>query len=122
MAFEVHGGGEAYVFTNGKVIHGTWKRKSDYEPNVFYDDNGKEIIFNQGKTWICEIWKEYSPPACGPICRPVRRSQESSWYPLLCSQYAAALDASAPTFPERTTKGICIPAKEHGYLPDTVLT
>jgi len=60
LAFGVHGEGEAYVFTNGKVIHGTWKRNSDYEPNMFYDESGKEIIFNQGKTWICNIWKEYS--------------------------------------------------------------
>ncbi len=60
LAFGVHGEGEAYVFTNGKVIHGTWKRNSDYEPNIFYDESGKEIIFNQGKTWICNIWKEYS--------------------------------------------------------------
>ena len=60
LAFGVHGEGEAYVFTNGKVIHGTWKRNSDYEPNMFYDENGEEIVFNQGKTWICNIWKEYA--------------------------------------------------------------
>lgn len=59
LAFGVHGEGEAYVFTNGKVIHGTWKRASDYEPNLFFDENGNEIVFNQGKTWICNIWKEY---------------------------------------------------------------
>lgn len=60
LAFGVHGEGEAYVFTNGKVIKGTWKRNSDYEPNMFYDENGNEIFFNQGKTWICNIWLEYS--------------------------------------------------------------
>ncbi len=60
LAFGVHGEGEAYVFTNGKVIKGTWKRNSDYEPNLFYDENGEEIVFNQGKTWICNIWQEYS--------------------------------------------------------------
>ncbi len=60
LAFGIHGEGEAYVFTNGKVIHGTWERAGDYEPNIFYDENGDEIIFNQGKTWICCIWKEYA--------------------------------------------------------------
>lgn len=60
LAFQVHGQGDAYVFTNGKVIKGTWKRESDYEPNVFLDENGNEIVFNQGKTWICNIWEEYS--------------------------------------------------------------
>lgn len=59
LAFGVHGTGEAYVFTNGKVIHGTWKRDGDYEPNLFLDENGNEIVFNQGKTWICNIWQEY---------------------------------------------------------------
>ena len=59
LAFGVHGEGDAYVFTNGKVIKGTWKRNSDYEPNMFYDENGNEIILNQGKTWICNIWQQY---------------------------------------------------------------
>lgn len=60
LAFRVHGNGKAYVFTNGKVIEGTWKRNSDYEANIFCDKNGNEIVFNQGKTWICCIWEEYS--------------------------------------------------------------
>lgn len=59
LGFGVHGTGDAYVFTNGKVIKGTWKRNSDYEANIFYDENGKEIVLNQGKTWICCIWEEY---------------------------------------------------------------
>jgi len=59
LAFGVHGTGTAYVFTNGKVIKGTWQRDSDYEPNLFLDENGNEIIFNQGKTWICCIWDDY---------------------------------------------------------------
>lgn len=59
LAFGVHGTGESYVFTNGKVIHGTWERNSDYEPNLFLDDEGNEIVFNQGKTWVCIIWDKY---------------------------------------------------------------
>ena len=60
LTFRVHGMGKAYVFTNGKVIEGTWKRNGDYEANIFYDKSGNEIVFNQGKTWICCIWEEYS--------------------------------------------------------------
>ena len=62
LAFGVHGSGQAYVFTAGKVIKGTWTRTGDPNPevNIFYDENGNEIIFNQGKTWICNIWDEYS--------------------------------------------------------------
>ena len=60
LAFGVHGTGDAYVFTNGRVIKGTWSRNGDYDPNIFLDENGNEIVFNQGKTWICNIWDEYS--------------------------------------------------------------
>lgn len=60
LAFGVHGEGDAIVFTGGKVIRGTWKRlDGDSSPAKFYDENDEEIIFNQGKTWICNIWKEY---------------------------------------------------------------
>lgn len=61
LAFGVHGEGDAIVFTGGKVIKGTWKRyDGDATPAKFYDENDEEIIFNQGKTWICNIWEEYS--------------------------------------------------------------
>ncbi len=59
LAFAVHGEGDAYVFTNGKVIKATWKRPSDYEPNRYYDEDGNEIILNQGKTWMCTIMDKY---------------------------------------------------------------
>lgn len=60
LAFGVHGTGDAYVFTNGKMIKGTWRRDGDYDPNLFLDANGNEIVFNQGKTWICCIWDDYA--------------------------------------------------------------
>ena len=61
LAFGVHGEGDALIFTNGKVIPGTWSRmEGDSVPPVFYDEDGNEIVFNQGKTWICNIWQEYS--------------------------------------------------------------
>lgn len=60
LAFAVHGEGDALVFTSGKVIQGTWKRyDGDFTPPKFYNEEGEEIIFNQGKTWICNIWQEY---------------------------------------------------------------
>ena len=60
LAFGVHGEGDAIVFTNGKVIKGTWMRyDGDFTPARFYDEEGSEIIFNQGKTWVCNIWQEY---------------------------------------------------------------
>lgn len=60
LAFGVHGEGDAIVFTNGKAIKGKWLRyDGDFTPAKFYDENGDEIIFNQGKTWVCNIWQEY---------------------------------------------------------------
>lgn len=59
LAFGVHGTGDAYIFTNGKVIEGSWSRDGDNDANMFYDENGDEVIFNQGKTWICCIWDDY---------------------------------------------------------------
>ena len=60
LAFGVHGEGDALVFTNGKVIQGTWERyDGDFTPAKFYDEEGNEIVFNQGKTWVCNIWQEY---------------------------------------------------------------
>lgn len=63
LAFQVHGTGTAYVFTNGKVIEGTWEHASDYAPNILRDKSGNEIVLNQGKTWFCCIWKEYADSA-----------------------------------------------------------
>ena len=60
LIFGVHGEGDAYIFTNGKVIEGSWSRSKDSSANMFYDENGEEVIFNQGKTWICCIWDDYA--------------------------------------------------------------
>ena len=61
LAFGVHGEGKAIIFTNGKVIPCTWKRyDGDFTPAKYYDADGNEVIVNQGKTWICNIWDEYS--------------------------------------------------------------
>jgi len=59
LAFGCHGKGDAVIFTNGKVIEGSWSRDGDNGANIFYDDKGEEIIFAQGKTWICNIWDDY---------------------------------------------------------------
>lgn len=60
LAFGVHGEGNCIVFTNGKMIKGRWSRwGGDDSPAKYYDEYGHEIIFNQGKTWICNIWQEY---------------------------------------------------------------
>ena len=43
---------DGFYITNGKMIHVTWDKADDYEPTLFYDDNGKEVTVNQGRTMI----------------------------------------------------------------------
>lgn len=56
LAFQVHDTTrDGYYFTNGKGIHVTWKKTSDYEPTKYFDDDGNEIEMNTGKTMICIV-------------------------------------------------------------------
>lgn len=44
---------DGWFFTNGRGIHVTWEKTSDYGATRYYDDNGSEIKLNTGKTMIC---------------------------------------------------------------------
>ena len=46
------GENECFVFQDGTVIAGKWKRNSVDDPLKFYDANGEEILLNRGQTWI----------------------------------------------------------------------
>lgn len=46
---------DGWFFTNGKGIHVTWEKNSDYAATKYYDDNGDEIVLNTGKTMICIV-------------------------------------------------------------------
>lgn len=46
---------DGWFFTNGKGIHVTWEKKSDYGATRYYDDEGNEITLNTGKTMICIV-------------------------------------------------------------------
>lgn len=68
LAMEMHrdaahpgnGNGHLLFFTNGKVVEGYWERKNgDDKPAKYYDMNGNELVFNQGKTFVCEIWDKW---------------------------------------------------------------
>jgi hypothetical protein len=48
----VIGSGRAIVFTNGKVIEGTWTRSSEGDRTVFTDKRGREIGLRAGVTWV----------------------------------------------------------------------
>ena len=63
LAFECFGSeksNKSIVFTEGKMIEGTWWRDGDNAaPAKYLDENGKRVLLNQGKTWICVIWLDY---------------------------------------------------------------
>ncbi len=49
---DIVGQGAADIFIGGKYIAGVWARNSLKERTVFFDQNGKEIQLQRGKTWI----------------------------------------------------------------------
>lgn len=46
------GSGKALIFKDGKVINGTWAKKTRVGRTKFYDATGSEIEFNRGLIWI----------------------------------------------------------------------
>ena len=62
LAFRCHGddGYPVQVFTQGKMINGTWSRAADDDPAIYVDENGERIQLSPGKTWVCFIWTEYA--------------------------------------------------------------
>lgn len=56
LAFKMHDSThDGMYITEGKMIHLTWKKDSDYGPTRYYDDNGDEITLNTGKTMVCVV-------------------------------------------------------------------
>ena len=60
LGFDCHSGGKMTYITNGRAVDGAWIRYDGDQGAVrYYDAEGNEIIFNQGKTWICIIQDTY---------------------------------------------------------------
>ena len=55
---ETVGEGKAWFFRDGQVIEGTWKKESKDEREKYLDNDGKEVKFNAGMTWIEVIPKD----------------------------------------------------------------
>ncbi len=56
LAFQCHDTTrDGWYFTNGKGIHVTWEKTSDYGATRYYDDDGNEITLNTGKTMVCIV-------------------------------------------------------------------
>ncbi len=46
------GEGPAYVFSDGQVVEGIWKRENPFFPIEYFDADGDPIAINPGNTWI----------------------------------------------------------------------
>lgn len=46
------GSGKATIFQDGQVTVGKWERPSLNSRTRYYDENGAEIAFNRGQTWV----------------------------------------------------------------------
>jgi DUF3048 family protein len=46
------GHGEAWIATNGRTIHGTWKKASIKAPTLFFGPDGKPVTLTAGQTFI----------------------------------------------------------------------
>lgn len=46
------GSGKAVVFRDGLEVQAKWYKPSRDEPTKYLDSSGKEIVFNEGQTWI----------------------------------------------------------------------
>jgi len=44
--------GDATFLIDGKIVEGTWEKKSRTDRTTYYDKDGKEIQFNRGRIWI----------------------------------------------------------------------
>ena len=46
------GGGEAWIFSDGMLVRGTWERLSELDVTVFRSDNALIVPLTPGRTWI----------------------------------------------------------------------
>jgi hypothetical protein len=59
------GSGQAWVFSAGKVVQGTWTRPALTNPAVFTDSQGATIALTPGQTWV-ELVPTGTTPAVTP--------------------------------------------------------
>jgi len=55
LYMKTEGTGDMYLFRDGKVFPGTWERITTLDKYKFYDQNGNELSFAPGKTWISVV-------------------------------------------------------------------
>lgn len=52
LLYENIGGGKALISQDGKVVEGSWVKKTKTSRTKFFDKGGAEVAFNPGQIWI----------------------------------------------------------------------
>jgi hypothetical protein len=52
LAMETVGQGEAIIFRDGTAVTGRWEKKSRTDRTLFYTEDGQQVEFNAGQTWV----------------------------------------------------------------------
>jgi len=60
------GTGEVQVFTDGKVITGTWTRPAKEQPAQLVDAAGAPILLTPGQTWVEVAQPQYAVNITAP--------------------------------------------------------
>ena len=55
------GGGNGVLLTGGAAVPVTWQKASYASPTQWFDQSGKKLTLNKGKTWICVLDKNTEP-------------------------------------------------------------
>lgn len=55
LNINVHTSEYGYFITGGKAIPISWEKDGEFGVTHYYDLDHKEIVLNQGKTWVCII-------------------------------------------------------------------
>lgn len=73
----VIGSGIAWVFSDGKLIKGTWKRASKDDPTSYTSDAGEPILLSPGTTWV-ELADESYQVGVMPAAPPASSASKST--------------------------------------------
>ncbi len=52
LLYKTTGSGNALIFMDGKVIRGTWNKKSRTDRTIYQDASGRDVTLNRGQIWI----------------------------------------------------------------------
>lgn len=44
-----------FFITNGKAVEISWKKDGEFGVTHYFASDGREIVLNPGKTWICIV-------------------------------------------------------------------